>query len=211
VGFHGYDAYDNTLGHYSLRNWGTSWNNTGAQPHLALVAKANFLRGVMSAYGVTGKFLVNNEVGLGSFQTLHTTEYETTKSYYAAQAYATARSLGLVANIWFSLDEDWNHQALIDPGTQTPRPSYHAYSFASEKLGLAQYVGAITGFPNVRGHEFRQEGRTLWLLWSQTDSQHVVPLPSVPTAAYHVDGSSLTVSTAQVTVGHEPIYLEWAP
>jgi hypothetical protein len=214
VGFHGYDAYitdgGHTIGHYYMPNWGTSWNNTTG-PYTAMIAKANFLRGVMNAYGVTGKFLVNNESAVGSFEPTLTADFETTKSYYVAQAYATARSLNLHANIWYGLDDDWNWQALIDPVTGAPRPSYYAYQFAASMLSRAAYIGPVTGFANVRGYEFRRDGHTLWLLWAQDDSQHVVPLPSVPLAAYHVNGSALAVGSAQVTIGYEPIYLEWGP
>ena len=58
--------------------------------------------------------------------------FEATKAYYVAEDYAAAMTKNLLANIWFSLDDDWQHQSLLD-SNYVPRPAYYAYKFAAEQ------------------------------------------------------------------------------
>jgi hypothetical protein len=214
VSFHAYDVYGDTqgpgLGHFSLPNWNTAWN-AASGPRFAAVAKANYLRGLLATYNVTGKQLLNSEVAVISYEATRTATFETTKAYHVARVYATALAQGFLANVWFSLDDDWHWVALLDPATLAPRPSFVAYQFAADRLGLATYVRVLTGLGGVTGYEFRRDTTTVWVLWATNDLLNSVTLPSVPTAAFHVDGTPLAVPTTSLSVGHEPLYVEWGP
>src|SRR5262249_24752449 len=150
VGIHGYDAYAGALGTYSMPNWNTSSTSTTG-PTMAFVAKANYVRGLLAAYNVTGKFVANNESGMGCGVPTANATFETTKAYYVAEDDATALAEHMLANLWYAMDDDWHHQALIGPGL-TPRPSWMAYQFASQQFSDAQFAQTITSYPGVKGY-----------------------------------------------------------
>ena len=121
ISFHAYDFYDwvgyfGSFGQYGNGAWQSTWNSTGP----VTIAKAEFIKSVLSRYGVTGKFLMNTEVALacgdanGSQSYCKTTDFETTKAYYVAQTYAVAIAEGLRANIWYSV-LGWRNSELLTP------------------------------------------------------------------------------------------------
>jgi hypothetical protein len=209
VGVHGYDAYGGTLGTYNSPNWGTSSTNTTGFT-TGLEAKVHYVRGLMAAYGVTGKFVMNNESAVGRFAASTSPDYESTKAYYVAQIYATAAAEHLLANIWYALDDDWHHQALLNPDL-SPRQAYFAYLRSAVELKYARYLNPLTGYAGVKGFVFDVQGHDLWLLWSQDGAVHALTLPGTPVAIRDVDGTAKTVTGNQLSIGPEPLYVEWAP
>ncbi len=209
VGVHGYDQYSGALGTYASPNWGSASTNTSG-PTTGLEAKVQFVRGVMAAYGVTGKFVVNNESAIGLLAPNTNATYETTKAYYVARVYGAAVAEHLLANIWFSLDDDWNHQALLN-SDYSPRQAYYAYKFSAEMLSNARYIQPLTGHAGVKGYVFDLRGHVLWLLWSQDGANHVLTLPSTPASIRDVDGTPLALNGNQLSLGPEPLYVEWSP
>jgi hypothetical protein len=207
VGVHAYDVFSGTLGAFDQPNWNTASTSTSG-PTMAVAAKVNYVRGLMAAYGVTGKFVANNESGLGSYATTTNATYETTKAYYVAEVYGTALALHLPANLWYSLDDDWHHQALINPDL-TARPAWVAYQFAAQQLGAVQFSQAVTGFPGVKGYMFNRPQDSLWLLWSQDGAVHSLTLPGTPASIHHVDSTALAVNGNQLSLGPEPLYVQW--
>jgi hypothetical protein len=208
VSFHAYDNWVNPSG-YSNPNWQSAWNTTGP----VLIAKTQFIKSVLSAYNVTGKFLVNTESGMVSWSctpwpTINNNR-ETTKSYYVAEAYAAAIAQGLAGNLWFTLQGSWNCTGLINPDLTT-LPAYTAYQFSSSELRNSAWVRDITEYTGVKGYEFNRGDRRIWVLWSLDGNSHTISLPGVPLAIYHVNGTSITPA-GSITVTHEPLYLEWNP
>jgi hypothetical protein len=208
IGVHAYDVYGGGPGVYSSPNWHTASNSAGNT--LAMEAKVDYVRGLLSAYGVTGKLITNNESGVGLFDTNTNDTYEATKAYYMAEVYATAASEHLLANLWFALDDDWHHQALLNPD-YSPRPAYFAYKFASEQLVYGRYLHPVNNFPNVKGFVFNVLGHDLWVLWSKDTAVHPLTLPGTPVSIRDVDGTPLAINGNQLSLGPEPLYVEWAP
>ena len=79
-----------------------------------LVAKTNYIQGVLDIYGGENKTLYNSEVALlcgGPFdppggdgcEAEDTSPFEIMKTAYAAQAYAAAMAKDLTGNIWYSI------------------------------------------------------------------------------------------------------------
>ena len=209
VGVHAYDYYGGALGVYSNSNWHSASTNTNG-PTTALGAKVDFVRGLMTAYSVNGKFVVNNESAVGSLAQNSNNTYETTKAYYVAEVYGAAAAKHLLANLWFSLDDDWQHQALLN-ANGTPRPAYYAYQFAAQQLAVASYVQPLTGYAGVKGYVFDSHGHALWLMWSQTGANLPLVLPGTPASIRGVDGANKTVTGDVLLLGPEPYYVEWAP
>ncbi len=207
VGTHSYDTYAGALGSYSISNWHTASNNV-LGPSTDLEAKTGYVRGLLTAYGVSGKFLVNSESAVGLFAVSSNATYETTEAYYVAQVFGTALAQHILANVWFSLNDDWHHEALLD-SNNNPRPAYVAYQFASQWLTDVTYVHAITTWAGIKGFVFDRQGHPLWLLWAQDGGVHALTLSGVPAAIYHVDGTTLAVTGNQLSVGPESLYVAW--
>jgi len=203
VSFHAYDYYYASLGTYgNFLNWGTQWNLVGP----STVAKALFLKNVLSAHGVSGKFLMNTEAAVlctGGCDA----NWETTKAYYVAEAYAAGIAQGLRANIWYFWRD--RHSELF-ASDLTPLPAYGAYVVARQAMADATYIRDITEFTGIRGHEMRRGGRRVWLLSAIDGSSHGITLPGTPLSAYDVFGTALPTSSP-FAVGRKPVYLEWYP
>ena len=207
VSFHAYDFYNGALGQYSNFNWDSSWDSTGP----TLLAKVDYLRELLTTYGHPDKFLMNTEVALlcgrtGTEDMCLGDDYANTKAYYAVQAHVAAHSVGVVANIWFSV-EGWRGSALLDADSQ-PLPVYLAISNYAERLGVLAPLGKVDGFQDVSIYEFRGDGRTVWVAWSLDGLPYEISLPALPDAMYDVYGSSLSPSL-QLTVTLAPVYIEW--
>jgi hypothetical protein len=141
IGFNSYDYYLDSLGSYSNLNWFSSWNDTGP----VIAAKADFLRSVLSSHSVTGKFLIGLESGLlcdTSWGHTCESDFETTKAYYLAKAYAMTIGENVIGNNWyghefsFQTATNTRNSALLDIN-RDPLPAYHTYQFASGFLNGA--------------------------------------------------------------------------
>ena len=105
VSFHAYDYYAGTGAYFNL-NWQSTSNRTGP----VLIAKANYLRGLLEQYGYSQKYLVNTETAIFYGPNISDppcpvdapVDLESTKAYYVVESYATAVAEGLRANIWFA-------------------------------------------------------------------------------------------------------------
>jgi hypothetical protein len=175
-----------------------------------LIAKANFLKNVLSTYSITGKFLMNTESAvlcLSDHGQVCDATWESTKDYYIAQTYAAAIVEGLRANIWYF----WpgRHSELFQPDL-TPLPAYTAFQTSRNELQNATFSRNITEYTGVRGYELRRQDRLVWILWSADGTTHSITLPGTPLAAYDVFGAPIALSTSyNITLA--PIYLEWNP
>ncbi len=204
VSFHAYDVYWGALGQYGVTNWKSAWNTTGP----TVIAKADFVKSVLAAYGFPGKFLMNTETALLCNTCSADATYETTKANYVVQAYAAAMAEGLRANIWYSV-LGWQNSGLLNPDL-SPRPAYTAFQFASNELRNASWVRDVTEYAGVKGYEYQRGDRRIWVIWSLDGTPHTVSLPGVPLAAWDARGNSVPPAVS-LNVTLSPLYLEWNP
>ena len=212
VAFHAYDYFGGVTGAYGNSSFASLWNTTGP----VVIAKARFVRSVLSAYGVTGKYLMNTESALicGSDTAPSVpncssdplSPNELTKAYYAAQVYAAALAEGLRVNTWYSV-MGWRNSNLLNADL-TPRPVYTAMLTTRTELGGATFTRAIDEYPGVKGYAFRRAG-AIWLVWSLDGSAHTITLPSPPAALLGATGQGIPVTGATLQVGLAPIYVKW--
>jgi hypothetical protein len=211
ISFHAYDVYLGLLGQYYNPNWASSWNTTGP----VSLAKAQFIKGVLSANSVTGKYLMNTEsamiCGDGTQPICNDLNANTTKAYYVAQAYAAAIALDLRANIWYST-LGWRASQLLS-GDLSPTPAYIAFKFAQSELRNTANYGEISpsdigGMTGLKGYKFQRGDRQIWVIWSEDGSAHTVNFSGTPLAAWDTLGNSVTAaSPMEITIN--PYYLEW--
>ncbi len=232
VSFHAYDyytytwgaSYDANLGTYQRNtNWSSSWNTTGP----VLIEKTNFLNSVMATYGVTGKYLLNTEVALlckictgvvvSPYNENPTPAFEMTKAYYITQAYAAALTLGLKANLWFSLSGWAEQNTELMNSDLSDREGFVAYRVITQKLAGATSLGNITGADlsstsGIKGYKFNRHNREIWVVWSLDGNNHNVTLNSslslmaITDALGNAQGLSMSL-----TITRKPLYIEWTP
>ncbi|NJM39890.1 MAG: hypothetical protein HC853_03490 [Anaerolineae bacterium] len=207
VSFHTYEYYTRVLGKWGNTNWRSAYNTTGP----VIIAKARFFKRLLSTYKVTGKFLMDTEIGLLCSNCLASHQHDLAKAWYIPEAYAAAMSEGLQAAMWYSL-EGWLGTGLID-SNWNPLPSYHSFKIASQKFGSATYVGRITsrdvgGVYGITGYKFKQGNRIVWLVRSADSLRRTLKLTTVPTSITDSLGKAITPSKNPVMT-LQPVYLEW--
>lgn len=204
VSFHAYDYYAYAMGKYSNSNWASSWNTTGS----VMIAKARFIRQVLAAYNVTGKFLMNTESALLFYGSATTNDtFEATKAGYVAQANAAALAEGLSANIWFSAN-GWLFSGMFSP-SGVPNYAFVAQAFQRQVIANSVYSRQLTEFSNMMGYEFDRRDARVWVMWNVgASASQTVNLPGAPTAIYDTFGNSLPLSTS-FSVERMPVYVVW--
>jgi hypothetical protein len=208
ISFHSYDFFSKNLGlgAYGSGNWFNTWNTTGP----VLFAKTSFLRNLLNQYQATDKELLDTELALlcpsQNIQDCDTQDFNLTKAYYAAQAYAVSQVQGLTATVWYS-NPLWRSSGLFDQQGQ-PLPAYQAIKVSAQAIGQATFVKEIDQYPGVKAYEFQSDNKRLWILWSLDGEDHIVSFPQKPASAYDVFGESLPIAD-HLTIGLKPVYLEW--
>ena len=209
VSFHAYDYYYGEFSKYGNANWHSSWDTTGP----VIIAKANYLRSLLGAYGYPDKFLMNTETALlcgkeGNESFCLTDEFAHTKANYLAQSYATSLAEGLRANNWYSLT-GWRGSALASQDMQ-PFPAYHSYVFSLQVLDNTAYLDRITEYPGIHGYKFIKDDQELWTLWGIQENSLLIDLPYIPQTVYDIYGNQLS-ATQNLEVTPNLIYIEFSP
>jgi hypothetical protein len=207
ISFHAYDYYFDVLGKYGNSGWYSSWKTTGP----VLIAKATYLRNLLTQYGYRDKFLMNTEVAAlcgntGKEPSCQQDDWVKTKTYHLVEAYTAAAIVGLRANVWFCV-AGWRGSGLVD-GYSQPVPAYNALVFNTQILRDAIPWGEVTLYEGVKGFAFEREGKLLWVLWSLDGLEHSIPLGTLPSFIYNVLGESL-IPEINITISLSPIYIEW--
>jgi hypothetical protein len=221
VGFHAYDDYyfdpgsGMTAGTYGHPGWDSSSSTTGP----VLIAKSNFIKSVLSQFGVYDKQLMATELALrcGPVDTdpsctdySSDSDFAKTKAYYVVQSYAATIASGLQASIWYNLDGGWRNTSLLFPD-RSRSPAYYAFSNAVDTLLDAQYIRDINEYPGVKGYEFKRSSSNTWVIWSLDGNSHLLTLPGTPFSIQDVWGSEMQVTGNLLWVGAMPIYVKWNP
>lgn len=210
VGFHAYDYYYGQLGSYGGAGWRSSSDTTGP----VLIAKARFLKSLLTKFGYPDKELLNTELAVlcgrtGKEDYCLDDDFVNTKAFYIAQANAAALAEGLRANIWYSLT-GWRGSALMD-NNGAPNVAFEAFQYAASLLDNATYEGRVEGARGIMGYKFINNGRSYWLVWSLDGQDHTLSLPKEPAALMDVYGKPLEGKIAgdDLLVSVAPIYIQW--
>jgi hypothetical protein len=200
VSFHAYDYYQGAIGVYNNYNWHSAYNTTGP----TLIAKARYLKDLLTRYGASNKEVILSEVSLLCEDGCDD-NFQTTKAYFVAQVYASAIVESLDGVLWYHLHDVWRNAGLVSM-SQQPYPAYQAYKFAREVLNTAA-GGKDVSQGKVRMYEIYSSNRVIRVAWSLDGIEHEISLPYTPLAGFDTFGNSIPVSL-KMLVGKEPIYLE---
>ena len=206
VSYHAYDYYGGASGTYANLNWNTTYLDDGP----SLVNKAAYIRNLLQANNVSGKYLLNTENALLCGTCSGDTDFEQTKANYLAESYAYAMAQNLSANVWFSLKGEWGKDnGLLDLNNGlVPLPAYYAYKFAAIELDGASYSGKSTSLQGVERIEFDLGSYRVWLMWVPGGGSVTVDLGAVPLNVYRVDGTPVGATSQQLVLTQEPYYVE---
>jgi hypothetical protein len=216
VSFHAYDFYTGT-GTYENTNWNSSSSTTGP----VSIAKAKYLKDVLSTYGYGQKYLVNTESAVFKGENVMeppcSPDYndlmpsiEETKVDYVVQSNAVAVAEGWKANIWYSAF-GVRCSGLLNSDL-SPKPAYYAFQFAQHELGEAVFVRQIKEYPQMMGYEYEIPGRKLWVIWAMDGQAHTIPLPVLPLEINKMGSDGRPVNEAislNVTIDQYPRFIEF--
>lgn len=211
LNFHAYDSWaeSNQVGRYNNPSWGSAWNTTGP----SVIAKASYLRELLSRYGVANKPLMNTESAIQCWcrgATYSPNILDETKAVYMAQSNAVAAALGLVANIWYGVQGWEGHETQLIEGNGQTNRAYDAIAASAEKLAGAQFVRSVNEYgSNIRGYEFQRSGRRVWVIWALDGQFRSIQLTSTPVAIFDMQGNAQGLTTTP-SFTNRPIYIEFA-
>ncbi len=207
VSFHGYALYDSALPwdeHFP------SWEARGG----VVLGKINFLREVMSAYGVD-KPLMHTEGSLLCHPN-HPLCKPPLAAFYEMQAdyvvwlFVRNWAQGLLGTIWYQFEgPGWRHGGMLDGG-QDPKPAFHALNFLSEELAGASFSRTVSRYPELRAYEFSTPEKRIWVLWAPDMQPHRIGLPAGVHGVYDKLGRDITPAGNTISI-QDPIYVELAP
>ncbi len=212
VSFHAYDYYDGRSRMFNNANWHVGYDNGRLVP--AVVPKTRFLKSLLASYGYFNKLLLNTETSLicgvdGKEPACLDASFDRMKGRYIPMTTAAALSEGLVANIWFNLDDRWRGVALTD-SKFTRTLALQAYQVATEHFNEAVYWGPVTELPGVTGYKFRKGDIEMWVVWSLDGHSRQVNLMATPFAIVSPFGEEL-IPSAELEIDVEPLYIYWEP
>lgn len=208
IAYHGHPVWNDTGSDWDLTY--PKWDHRGG----LVLGKLNFIREVMAAYGVS-KPIIMNEGGLLCSNTCPESTLRDDQANYVIRFYTRGWAHNLQGVFWFTLNyPGWRNGSLLNADA-SERPHFQALDFLAETLTGGQYVGQIAGSnppkPNqLEGYEFRRRGLRYRIYWTNNTSTSVaVSLPGSTQAVYDKYGTVQTTSGSSITVGFDPIIIEY--
>jgi hypothetical protein len=217
LAFHGYPYYglpyknlypnDYLLGPQIVDEKHVSFDDSGGQ----LVGKVNYLRYVMGNFGVNKPILMT-EIALICAQvdecSTPSNKFLELQADYVVQVYVRSWGLSLWGVSWYTLEDSiWKQTGLFTGRTQ--RPAYDALVFMTNELKGAIIGAPITQFNGLRGYEFTNPTKRIWVLWSPNGITGVsISLPANVNKIYDKYGNPTTTIPSSIIITH-PTYIEF--
>jgi hypothetical protein len=215
--FHSYPYYGLPQDGYPGRNLGpqivdennASFAGSGGQ----LVGKVDYLRYVMGKYGIN-KPIMMTEVGLQCkvpnecvVGTPPSNAFLELQADYVVQTYTRSWGLNLLSAVWYTLeDSTWNHTGLFTGFVG--RPGYNALVFMTNELKDTNIGAPITQFSGLRGYEFTNATKRIWVLWAPNGITGIQISPTNVNKIYDKYGNPITPIPSSITITH-PTYIEF--
>ena len=211
VNFHGYVPYSTKSSGGPLYN---DENTPGWKAREGMVlGKINFLREVMATYGLN-KPIMDTEGALLCPEYLNPGCNPPTDAFYQAQAdylvwlFVRNWAEGLKGTVWYSFNgPGWRYCGLLDEHLN-PRPAYHSLDFLSQELTGTRYTARLTQYSSLRGYEFNNNQKKIWVLWSPDGESHSISVPSDFQRVFDKYGNDITPPDGELEV-NSPIYVEF--
>ncbi len=200
LNLHAYNYYAEAYSVILMERHNPNWSGSGG----AIDGKLAFARGVLATYGAS-KPVMFTETGL-LFDSTATDDFQQKKAEYVVWLFTRNLARGITATTWYTLDgPGWRNSGLLD-ASQNPLPAYDALQTLTQMLDQAIYVQDVAGLPaGVIGFEFNN-GKDIWVLFSEDGSQKSLALPAGFDAAYDLYGNLVDTSGGQI-IFSQPVYV----
>jgi hypothetical protein len=174
-----------------------------------VMGKINFLRQVMTEYGVDKPIMLTEASLLCPIEQAECNPigdaFKDAQADYVVRLFTRSWGANLLGTIWYTMDTPgWRNSGLIG------RPAYVTYQFLSSKLRGSTLVRPLTQYTGVTGYEFWGDGRYTWVLWATDNTSHSISLPANFLRAYDKYGNQITPTGNQITV-NGAVILELTP
>ena len=127
---------------------------------------------------------------------------------FIVQTYLRSWGLNLWGAIWYTLEDSQWRQTGMFTGS-APRPAYNAFVFMTTELKDAIIGPAITQFSGLRGYEFTNVTKRIWVLWSPNGiTGKQITLPANVYKIYDKYGAPISITGSSVNIIH-PTYIEF--
>jgi len=235
-------AYFDAMNFHFYPPSGPRWEGERAPyDEKGIVAKSNYLRARLAAYGVTKPFICT-ETSMWS-DPENGGSYEL-QSRYVAQAFARGMAANLDVVIWYCLTDyqaKWLYGLLH--ADLSPKPGYSAYQTLTSELPNVRFVRKLTVYDthneHIEGYEFEDlgTGKRSGVLWTNNETTYEMAFPVVSPGsgirwvsmiAFHADGTpnpgsvhvvydggegdrDSTGGQITILVGPDPIYVSAYP
>jgi hypothetical protein len=211
VGYHAYLQWNGQRTDQDI-SAGTVWDAWGG----VLRGKANFLRLIMSQYGMNIPLFIN-ETGMicGWCDTQPTPVLEQffdMQANVAARSFPRAMAHGISGMVWYTLDgPGWRYCGLLNE-LQEPKPAYDAYNAFMDLTYGWDFLGPVDYGTGIEAYAFGYGAQEMNIIYTIED---VISLISIPQthfiAAYDRFGTPIVpipnYPNYELSVQFEPIYL----
>ena len=206
VNYHGFTYYEEDMSVIQMEKNVAYWSANGGQ----VAGKLDYLRYVMSEYGVSKPVILSEVTILDHLETENIVAFQAAKADYVVWLFARNLAVDIKATIWYQLDgPGWEKGGLLDEN-QDPTPAYEAFDVMTDTLEGAVYSGDLSLDEGMVGFEFFKGARRIWVLFSEDNNQHTINLPDYFIRAYNLFGETVTPSEDEISF-KRPIYIELEP
>ena len=211
VNFHGFNFYQIGLSPIQSERSTQFWGASGG----SVVGKLDYLRDMMTTYGVDQKPVLLTEAGLIDYDdyslkpSFNRQAFEEAKADYVLWLYTRNIALDVMGTTWYHFRIGWKLSGLIDHNNR-PLPAYRAYQVMTTTLGGAEYNRKLELGSGILGYEFRKGGRTIWVLFSEDGSTKTINKSVFPYTIRHVYnlmGGEVTQTDTTIQF-NRPIYID---
>jgi hypothetical protein len=186
------------------------WESRGG----VVLGKADFLKEVMAFYRIY-KPIINSEAALtcpdnDSLCNPISETFFQSQADYVIWLFVRNWAAGFWGTIWFTLEgPGWRNVGLLN-ADNSPRPAYNALEFLSQELENVIYKGPVTIYPTLRGYEFGNDQKRIWVLWAHDEQPFSISIPTGVLGIYDKFGDTITPQGNMITV-KSPVYMELNP
>ncbi|MHB9090864.1 MAG: glycoside hydrolase 5 family protein, partial [Chloroflexota bacterium] len=212
----GYEYFDIFNFHYYAVQ-AAEWSKYGTD----ILGKVGYFKENYGALGLSGKPVMVTEVG--QFGAPGSVEGQEIQARYVPKVFARGLSAGLLAVIWYSLN-DYGHDTVLLLSDGQPKSAYFAYQTMSSILAIARFERTLapddvhltgTSAGDFEGYAFRKVGTRgrLWVVWLNSGSA-VISIQAPALTKIDKMGTRTTLSAGldgrvSVSLADEsPLYLE---
>jgi hypothetical protein len=189
-----------------------------------VIGKATYFRSKLASYGV-GKPLACTEIGTHSDTSRGGSDE--LQSRYVMQAFVRSMAADIDIAVWFTLRDITDGFpflfGLLDDNYD-PKPSYTAFSTLTSQLSGARYFRTLTvaetGSQAGEGYAFAAAEQTVYVAWSNDESNHPMRITSSAVEQVSKYGASEVIldgadgaldGVVTVVVGPSPTYYRFGP